>query len=321
MLSDELTQDHPTLDATALAAIEWEVRLRDHATSEERMEFDTWRLANPAHQMAWDRLQARLSSFGSLKDASGTAVHRALQEPSHVRRRMLKLSAGVATGLFFGVGTSKLVAHYSLDADYSNGQGTAKTLALNNGIPVTLGASTRLYGPDKQRREGFYLASGQLATGSTANLTSPFVVTTRDGMVRVDGARLSIEALRLHTIVGIQGGEAILSSRSGSHVRAPAGTAWTVSASHITRIPETSADIFAWTHGTLVVLDRAVSDVVETLGRYFRGYVRFPKSALSRRVSGVFPLQNAEAALRQLAEGLGLSFAVYGEVLAVASDR
>jgi transmembrane sensor len=321
MLSDQLTRDHATLDAAALAAIDWEVRLRDpEVTSKEREQFDDWRRANPVHEDAWVRLQARLDSFRSLKGASAAAVQRALQEPSHTRRRMLKAGVGVAAGIIVGVGTRELVSHYSLDADYRNGSVAPKTLALNDGVPVTLGASTRLYGSDGQRREGFYLASGQIATGLTTGVTSPFVVMTRDGMVQTEGARLSVEALQLHTVVAIRGGDAVLCARGVSRVRAPDGTAWALSNGRITQMPETSTEIFSWTRGTLVVLDRPVPDVVETLGRYFRGYIRFPKSAMSRRVSGVFPLNDVEAALRQLAEGLGLSLDVYGKVFAVVSN-
>ncbi|KKB60846.1 histidine kinase, partial [Robbsia andropogonis] len=124
---------------------------------------------------------------------------------------------------------------------------------------------------------------------------------------------------RMHTVVAVQGGDAILTNRNGGHVKASDGTVWSLSSHRILQMPETSSDIFAWTNGTLIVLDRAVPDVVETLGRYFKGYIRFPNAALNRRVSGVFSLDDIEASLRQLAEGLGLILDFYGNALAIAT--
>lgn len=322
MLSDKLTSANgvATLDSAAEKAIEWEVRLREAQVPQvERDQFDAWRRADPAHEAAWTQLQDRLARFSALQQAPGAAVRRALQEPSHARRRMLKAGAGVAVVALAGIGTRQVVKVYSLDADLRNGQTSPKTIALNDGTALTLGASTRVYTAEGRPQGRIYLASGQIATGDAAAHIQRLVVTTRDGQVQTNGARLSVDALKRHTVVAVQGGDAMLVGREGPPVHASDGSVWSLSSNRIARMPETSADIFSWTRGTLVVLDRAVPDVVETLGRYYHGYIRFPEAALSRRVSGVFPLDNVDAALRQLAEGLGLSLQFYGKVLAVAS--
>jgi len=322
MLHDRLTapDDVPTFDSAVQEAIEWEVTLRDgDVSSEEQAQFEAWRLADPLHEAAWARLQSRLGRFSALEGASGTAVRRAINEPSPTRRRMLKIGAGVAAGVLAGVGTRELIKVFALDADYHNGSAAPERVALNYGIPVTLGVSTRIYVPNDQPRGNIFLASGQIATGFRSGPTDLVAVATRDGMVQASCAKLSVDALRLHTVVAVKGGDAILTDRRGGRVMAADGTAWSLSSERIKRMPETSDDIFAWTSGTLVVLDRAVPDVVETLGRYFKGYIRFPSAALSRRVSGVFPLDDIEGSLRQLAEGLGLTLNFYGKALAIAT--
>ncbi|WP_206952494.1 FecR family protein [Trinickia acidisoli] len=326
MLFDELTTMNgaAAIHPAAQEAIEWEVRLRGEAVSQrERDQFETWRRADPAHEDAWARLQERLTRLGALRSASSVAVRRALDEPSHARRRMLKAGAGFAALALAGIGTRELVKVYSLDADYHNGSTAPEKLALSDGTPMTLGAAARVYAAGDgsgATRDNIYLAAGQIAARGTAAKRQPLIVKTRDGIVQTNEARLSVDALRLHTVVAVQGGDAMLSAHAGSRIHAPDGSAWSISSGRIARMPETSADIFAWTHGTLVVLDRAVPDVVETLGRYYRGYIRFPEAALARKVSGVFPLNDVDAALRQLAEGLGLSLKLYGKVLAVASE-
>lgn len=311
--------ENSTLDPAVQEAIDWEVRLRSGEISqEERNAFKAW-CANPAHQDAWTRLQQRLGRLSPLQGTSGEAVQRALDEPSRTRRRLVKLGAGGAAVVLAGIGTRQLVSAWSLDADYHNGNTAPQRIALDGSIPVTAGAAARVY--TREREPGdIYLAAGQIATEAGRPSGRPTVVTTRDGIVTTERARVSVDVLRLHTVVAVQGGDAVVTGHQGRRLRVPDGSAWSLSAGEITRMPETSADIFSWTRGTLVVLDRAVPDVVETLGRYFSGYIRFPATALSRRVSGVFALDDVEGALQQLAESLGFSLALYGNVLAVATQ-
>ncbi|HDV6327624.1 TPA: DUF4880 domain-containing protein [Burkholderia cenocepacia] len=308
-----------TLDPVAQEAIDWEVRLRSGEISQaERDAFLAWRRADPAHEEAWARLQQRLGRLGPLQGTSSTAVRRALDEPSRHRRRWLKAGAGLGGLVLAGIGTRQLISTFSLDADYHNGDVVPQRVQFDGSVSVTAGAATRVYTHARDQAD-LYLAAGQVATDPARAGYQPVVVTTRDGLVRTERARVSVDVLRLHTVVAVQGGDAVLAVPHGRRLRVPDGSAWSLSGGQITRMPETSADIFSWTRGTLVVLDRAVPDVIETLGRYFGGYIRFPEAALSRRVSGVFPLDDAPAALRQLAESLGFSLNLYGNMLAVAT--
>lgn len=322
MLPDKLivSGDVSALHVSVREAIEWELMLRDGDVSpEQRAQFESWRLADPSHEAAWAVLQARLARFSALKNASGTAVRRAVDEPSHARRRLLKVGTGVAAGVLAGVGARELIKVFALDADIHNSNVAAKSVALDDGVRLTLGASTRVYLPRKQTQRDIVLASGQIATAAYPGASGFVEIGTRDGVIQTRNARLSVDALHMHTVVAVQGGDAILKSRKGELVRATNGTVWSLSMQRIEQMPETSADVFAWVSGTLIVLDRAVPDVVETLGRYFKGYIYFPSAATNRRVSGVFPLDDVEASLRQLAEGLGLTLNFYGKALAVAS--
>ncbi|ACR31458.2 DUF4880 domain-containing protein [Burkholderia glumae] len=308
-------------DSAMREAVQWEVRLRaGDVTREERDRFEAWRRADPAHDQAWTRLQQGLARFSPLQAASGAAVRSALSEPSHARRRLLKAGGALSALALAAVGTRELVGRYALDADYHNAGLAPQVVALNDGAPMTLGASARVYATDAAAGHDVYLASGQILTNPVTTSRIPLVVRTRDGSAATASARLSVDALRYHTVVAVQGGEATLATPDGGSLRVDGGSAWSITARRIARMPETAEDIFAWKRGMLVVLDRPVPDIIETLGRYYSGYIRFPQEALSRRVSGVFALNDAEAALRQLASGLGLSLVTYGKVLAVASE-
>ena len=136
--------------------------------------------------------------------------------------------------------------------------------------------------------------------------------------VRAERARVSVESLKFHTGVAVQGGDALLYTRGGSPVRIQDGSAWSLRGGAMAQMLESAQDVFAWEHGALVVINRPVPDLVETLSRYFGGYIHFPQNALAHNVSGVFTLTDAQASIKQLASTLGLSVNFYGQALAVA---
>jgi transmembrane sensor len=313
-----MSKNAMSLEPAIQQAIEWEVRLRDEQSSvSERERFEAWRQADPANDAAWNHLQVRLGKLASLRDASGVAVSSALRQPDRTRRNLLKAGAGVASLLLVGVGTRQLVQSYALDADYHNSGTNPEHLALGD-VALTLGSSARIYTRTPQDG-GIYLASGQILADGRAAASSFLKVSTREGSIEARGAQLSVDTLRRHTVVAVQGADAVFHVRGGTPIRLTNGATWSISQGRAIRMPETPGDIFAWTTGTLVVLDRAVPDLIETLGRYYSGYIRFPESVLSRHISGVFPLDNVESALHQLADALGLSLTIYGRALAIAT--
>jgi transmembrane sensor len=307
------------LDSAAKEAIDWEVKFRSGEITQAECEaFAQWRDSDPAHRDAWTHLQDRLDRLRPLQAASGAAVRRALDQPSRSRRRLAKAGAGLAVAALTVAGLRRLVGGLSLDADYQNRNTAPQRIALDDSVSATAGADARVYLGDRARGEVF-LAAGQIAIDGSKRHDRSIVVATRDGVVSAQYARLSVDVLSRHTVVAVQGGDALLTGRGGVRERASDGSAWSLSPNGITRMPETSADIFSWTRGRLVVLDRAVPDVLETLGRYFKGYIHFPGDALSRRVSGIFPLDDVETSLHQLAESMGFTLNIYRNVLVIAS--
>jgi len=321
MLSNGITGlDVAALDAAAKEAIQWEVRLRNGTLPDRELkEFEAWKAARSANADAWERLQARLARLRGLRGTSAQAVRQALDEPSHTRRRVLKIGAGLATLAGVGVATRQLVRSYGLDADYRNPGVAAERVALADGVPVTLGASARVYRDDDgSSQSDIFLASGPIIAEARGTAAKAMSISTRYGMVRAERARVGVDSLKFHTVVAVQGGDALLYTRGGSSVRIQDGSAWSLRGGEVAQMPESAPDVFAWEHGALVVINRPVPDLVETLSRYFGGYIHFPQTALAHNVSGVFMLTDAKASIKQLASTLGLSVNFYGQGLAVA---
>ena len=59
-----------------------------------------------------------------------------------------------------------------------------------------------------------------------------------------------------------------------------------------------------WEDGLLEVHDQPLGEIIEALRPYRRGVLRISNDAAALRVSGVFPLDNSDQALRSLQEVL-----------------
>jgi transmembrane sensor len=60
----------------------------------------------------------------------------------------------------------------------------------------------------------------------------------------------------------------------------------------------------AWTHGLLVANEQRLDQVVAQLARYRQGWLRCAPSVSGLHVSGTFPLDDSDMALRALASSL-----------------
>ena len=90
-------------------AIDWLVRLKSsHATAEDRTAFEVWRRADPAHDAAWDRLQAMERDVGSLSSEQRTLVRSTLDSARRQQRRRQALKLIAIGGLVAGVGQRML---------------------------------------------------------------------------------------------------------------------------------------------------------------------------------------------------------------------
>ncbi|EPN70503.1 regulatory protein [Pseudomonas syringae pv. actinidiae ICMP 19079] len=79
-----------------------------------------------------------------------------------------------------------------------------------------------------------------------------------------------------------------------------------------------SDDPADWTRGVLKVDDRPLSEVLQTLAAYRHGLLRFDTQALAGlRVSGVFRLDDSDAALATLADNLPIKVERFTDLLVI----
>jgi transmembrane sensor len=335
-----IKSDPSTFGESVRRAIEWEVLLHSgDATEGDARRFQDWLAQADINARAWADLQKRLSPVKSLDAVRAAAASEALRTAVAPRRAFLKAGTALGLAAVGAFGVRDLIHRFGLDADYKTGTAGSQDVALAPGVQMTMGAATRVYvsanvvGPSVQIENGQVVirrkASSLASLSSLSSLPSrrphpvpvsdPLVVTTQHGTITTRGTAISVDVFRGHGVVANHGGSAVIRVDGRGSQTVADGGVWSFGEEGFRRLPESVDDIFAWTDGSIVVENRPVSDLLDDLRRYRAGLVYFPSDSADRRISGVFPVNDVDGSLQQLADTLHLQLSFYGSYLVVAS--
>ncbi|MFT8558818.1 MAG: FecR domain-containing protein [Acetobacter sp.] len=322
-------------------AITWQMKLADAPDDAILLAgLNSWRTARPENERAWRkaervrnlaRIAVRESAPGTLPPFRVSETSRPLSVAASLVRlrsaRWLWWASPVAAGaLALTVFCSPMIyerVYERLWADDITGAGGIQDITLRDGTQVTLGAETAIAIDDDERR--ITLLRGEALFHVTHDATHPFTVLAgsvrlRDiGTifdVRKDGPRLTV-AVREGIVGVLASGNALTAERrveAGQQIMATDGSS---QVEQSTVAPDT---IGSWRSGLLAVDGVSISDLTETLGRYYPGYVMVRgASGASDRVGGVYDLRHPAESLRMLASSHGGSVSEYGDSLLVVT--
>jgi transmembrane sensor len=318
------TVEEPIVDRVAEQAIEWIALLRSgEATETERGAFAAWRTANPRHEAACARLERSLGLFdvAAARSRSPAALREALLVLP-ARRKVLRgalafAGLGVGTGLF----ANRVVPLLDVTADLHTATGERRTYTLADGSHVILNARSAADVAFDQRQRLIHLRHGELIATVARDPLRPFLVKTSDGTARALGTRFlvrqSADATRvvvLHSSVAIQ-------NHAGARITVDAGSGTRFDARRVDPATSAPAAEAAWEEGVLEAHDRPLAEVVSALQPYRVGLIRVDPQAAVLRVSGVFPLDDTERALRALEQMLPLRVRRYTPYLVIVEPR
>ncbi len=302
----------PVPAAVVAQAAEWLVRLHGNADESLRQACDLWRLADPCHELAWQRLSAmshdlgRVASHAPTGAASRTVLAAAADQS---RRRSLKwMLAGVGAG-----GAALLYrdpqAFWTGGDRYQTAVGEQRRVTLPDGTTVALNTDTRLYIQFSGQERRILLREGEIQVATAQDSAGrPFKVVTRNGELIPLGTRFVVRE-RIddgrHSLVAVQAGAvAIHAGGPAQVVRAGEQALFGPDGPQIATPLESSTA--AWTDGMLVAnrmrLDRFLAD----LGRYRPGMLHCESELAGRLVTGAFRLDDTDQALALLARVLSV---------------
>lgn len=282
-------------DPIVSQAIEWLVLLRSGAASDvDAQAFAGWRRADPRHDAACRRIENVLGGLAQCRSAPD-AARQALQ----CKRRTLKLLAGGGVVVATGALLQRNGMMNGFFSDFSTATAQREAVTLSDNSRITLNARTRL---DRTAR-GVNLLRGEVLVQRAADTT--FSVTIPEGVIVASAARFAVRKADGFSRFAALEGEARFDPVAGTPMFLHAGEVVLLRSGGGEHLSGISADAeTAWLNGFLQVSDRPLQEVVAALADYRAGFMHVAKDVADLRVSGLFPLDDTDQALRALGTAL-----------------
>ena len=309
------------------AAIAWQLCLDCGQGSEaEREEFAKWYAASDEHARAWMQLGMVDQRFAG---TTGPARSALLRSRDGIGLRLRTLGRGVA-GVALALGLTLLLGDRLLPLDYwladvRTATGEQRTIRLSDNTLIRLSTHTALdvRFDDKQRR--IVLQEGEIfvETGSH-NDTRPFIVETPEGQMRALGTQFLVKRQADGTLLSV------LQSAVAAHPQASThelvlheGQQMLIHRNSLGPMLALTPGTGAWMRGMLVVDNARLGDVVAELARYRQGHLGVAKDIADLRITGSFPLNNTDLALKALTPTLPVQIEARTQwwVTVVGSER
>ncbi|NMK46763.1 FecR domain-containing protein [Achromobacter sp. Bel] len=293
-------------------AADWWARLREDATDADRAGFERWRQAQPAHELAWQRMSAltRDVALGVAEAGNGVAGRTLRQAPLIQSRRNAIRWMVSAAGLGLGAwAVGERGAIRRLTADLRTGTGERRALTLPDGtlLELNTGSAVDLRYTASQRE--VVLREGEiLVTTAQDQQGRPFTVRTRSGVLTPVGTRFLVRdldegrSLRVAVLEGAVDVRGLDPADAPRRVAAGEQADYSVGGGFVAGPLEPATS--AWLTGMLIADELSLSKFLHELGRYRPGHLSCSDAAGALRVVGAFPLADSDKVLAMLQEVL-----------------
>lgn len=293
------------------AAAQWHAQLGDSdTTAGEREAWAIWHAAHETHRWAWQqvealrgRIQVQRENLPEELVASTFHIANTLPKPRVQRRTILK----VCVFAIFGGATAW--GSLRRQPDYQTATGKQEEITLADGTTLLLNSdSAVMISYDAQQRlvhlqrGEIYIRTAKLANGEAYR---PFIVQTAQGRVRALGTRFTVRQRDNDSHVSVlESAVEITPSASTRAIILHAGEQAEFSAKAVQQLGNIEQTDPGWIAGMVIATDWRLADLVTELARYRPGILVCSPDIAELRISGAFPIQDGELALRAIAKAL-----------------
>lgn len=291
--------------ATIAQAGAWHAELADeHWDDAQRAALDAWLDADPAHRLAFERMEALAGQIGGTGPVERTALRRA-QSKRAARVGVLAMSLAGCLALlgWAAMYDPAMRAHF---ADERSAVGELKQANLASGDRILLDTDSAADLDDADRSVSLW--RGGLMATVRHGAPRPFVVRTPLGTAKALGTRFSVRLENGGAVVTVIESrvEACASSGRRNCLTLRPGQTARLDASGAQALPNVDPLVAgAWSEGMLFADDLPLARVLNQLNRYRRVPIRYrPDDIGALRVTGTFPLIDADRALASISLAL-----------------
>lgn len=285
--------------AVAEQAVSWLIEMQGGNLAPPRQQaWQLWLNSNTEHQRAWahiQRVNQRLSGLSS------PLAHAAINAPrSSSRRQALKLLLLLGAGSAAGWGLRDQLSLQPLLADYHNGVGERRRIALDDGSEINLNTASAIDLRFDGQQRLIKLLQGEIML-TVADDPRPLNLTTAEGSIRPVSAtaRFNVRQFAEKTQLAVFSGTLQINPTTFTGPGLQLGPAQQVSFNRNAWEPVQALDANsgAWADGMLVAAHMRLQDFLTELGRYRRGHLQCDAKVADLLISGSYPLANSERIL------------------------
>ncbi|WP_231739827.1 FecR domain-containing protein [Bordetella pseudohinzii] len=295
------------------------------ATRRDYANFMAWREASPMHESAWQQVSQTLgnSMAGRLGDAyplgyqgNAAAAPRpqviaphAEETPAPPRRRFLAgaLAVTAAAGAGALVAVRDFYPLSSVAADAATATGERRRYQLTDGTELLLDARSRVNLEFTATYRRLMLLEGAVAVTAPEDPNRPFLVQTAEGVVRSSGKRYMVRQQARRTLVVAHEGDLDVETVGGTRGSIPQGTGARFDAARLDAARSELSTEAAWEGGWINANGRPLAEIIAALRPYRHGTLRVSMAAGGLPVTGMYPLDDSEAALQALGERMPIA--------------
>jgi transmembrane sensor len=267
-----------------------------------------WRVLGEAGDVRGN--QPALRSHGSMRPPPSGSRHGATRTPSgRFGRRRLAIAAGAVAAVCLAVIVHPAIGIW-LNADYSTAVAETREIRLEDGSVAILGADSALEVSFEKNLRRVHLLSGEAYFEVSPDSARPFQVRSGDVDTTVLGTAFDVNLKSDGVAIAVNHGRVAVSSpvenpnlatplTEGDWVRVN----WSGAVERGNDAPEL---VGSWRSGMLAVRDESIANVVQEIGRHYRGRILVTGSELGRkRVTGVYNLASPVDAVHAVAQAHG----------------
>lgn len=290
-------------------AADWLMRLQAApADAELARSFENWLDESESNRLSFANVSRSWHLLGEMAPAPTNEAGKVVPLRRSRRWRPLAIAAALAACLIAFLAYPSLLVMF--EADYRTATGASRSVTLDDGSRVDIGADSAIAVDMTAGRRSVRLLRGEAFIDVHSDPSRPFVVDARGVDVTVVGTVFNVRLSSADATVELAEGKVDVdySGRGESLARlAPGQTALVdFETGQLTRGEISPQDVGTWREGRLFVQDASIGDVVEQLQRYHSAWIMVPDGTLAReRVTGLYDLADPDRALRALVEPHG----------------
>jgi transmembrane sensor len=295
--------------AVRQAAVWYATLAADDVSQADHDAWQKWYVANPFHQKAWEQMEAIRAEFSRVQ---GNIAMPVLSAASNSRRTILKsLVLALITGS--AAWTSYRLAPWEeWLAEYRTAIGERREITLADGSSLSINTKTSLDAIFDTDQRLLKLHSGDILikTAADPNKTSrPFLVETKHGRVLALGTRFSVRAEDHLTSVSVFEKSVKIMPNVAQHdaITVNAGQQIGFSSAGIGIIERYNPLSISWKTGSITVVDATLESLINEISRYRSGLLFCDARVAHLRISGTFPIDDTDRALKALENVLPIS--------------